>query len=65
MSEKPNLYNFEDYMKNVKKKLIEEFVEKLRKYLECEKCTSTGKPISCKACCDLYPIIEEYEERLK
>jgi len=46
------------------KKLIVEFVEKLRKYLGCETCTSSVKPKTCKSCSDLYPIIEEYEEKL-
>ena len=47
------------------KKLISEFVDKLRKYLGCETCTSSVKPETCKSCCDLYPIIKEYEAKLK
>ena len=45
--------------------VIPKFVEKLRKYLGCETCTSSGKPKTCKSCCDLYSIIEEYEAMVK
>jgi len=47
------------------KEVIKEFVKKLRKYLGCEICTSSGKPKTCKSCCDLYSIIEEYEAMVK
>ena len=42
---------------------IAEFIQKLRKYLGCETCTSSIKPKTCKSCSDLYLIIEEYEEK--
>ena len=44
--------------------IISDIVEKLRKYLGCEICTSSVKPKTCKSCCGLYPIIEEYEKKL-
>ena len=47
------------------KLLIAEFIQKLRTYLGCETCTSSVKPNTCKSCSDLYPIIEEYEAKLK
>lgn len=53
------------YRDQIRNELISEFVKKLRKYLGCEKCTSTGKTVTCRTCCGLYPIIEEYEDKLK
>ena len=53
------------HIEQAEQKLISEFAEKLRKYLGCETCTSSVKPRTCKFCCGLYPIIEEYEEMLK